>query len=918
MMNSAGMVRDGRDGAQFRARQRVKAAHGLRGATTRPSRTSVRSENGSPALRAVHPLLGHSRTGLSPDRDVSSAELSSARQESLHFSGATYRFNSIELNAGYQHDALQARAASPASFDGNPQRVAGGSTPLSSPAFFSTVLQVSAAAENLALAAPGRPSPSPLVGSDQPVWPSTRQTAVASPASRPVDHDGAALQNSGNRPHHSPSASDQGAMGGKAAALPGRERWQAESDDDRCRDSLKDEQPHRGGRPDREDEDDERCEKENDQSDKEDDGKKPKNIIIFIRDQVKPEDLWLPRDWAKTHLPNQQWLKDNGLSFTNACTNSSMCTAARSTFFTSKFPAQHEVELVLSDIQNPILDVQPQLSPDLPNLATVLKGQGYDVAFLGKAHLSKTFTRIDGELVYQDLSAYGFSDWQGPDAGQDMEVQNAGGGFADNDGNYTQQAIDWIANRAESDASKPFCLVISLINPHDVLSYPLTYKDFGYDESWLQGDIKDLPPTVDEILRNNFKPTVQSQWNLAQQFAQPLLTDQQKLNYLNFYGNLLIDVDQKMGQILTALGKTEDPDDYSELLKETLIVSTSDHGEMGLSHGGLVQKMEVAYDEALKVPMVWSNPDYFHGGQETDALVSHVDFLPTLVNFLGFDSAYIGDQDFRGVDYSKILTYAHANQCMDGAPEVQDVVLYTFDDIYAGQDPALSANGNVEHGLLPAANRIQAVRSKDFKLVRYFSGDLPYAPENWEEEFYDLRENGGDYYPDRDSITGQQNIFKANPLELKNLAPSADAQRVAQGLPALATAFQLEAYRQMTLLLNQQIADRLNPLPPSPAVEPSVFVYAGGSMDGSVYQQGDSVSRLIADQAGQSLELAFNTRAHQSYSIVYKANDGSPVTLQSGIVGTNGPVYQYLTGLPADLALADIGIQWDNGIVPLA
>ena len=642
----------------------------------------------------------------------------------------------------------------------------------------------------------------------------------------------------------------------------------------------------------------------------------PKNIIIFIRDQVKPEDLWLPRGWAKSHLPNQQWLKDNGLSFSNALTNSAMCTAARSTFFTGKFPAQHEVELVLSDIQNPILDVQPQLSPDLPNLASLLKGQGYDVGFIGKAHLSKTFTRQDGETVYQDLKAYGFDDWQGPDAGQDMEVQNAGGGYANNDGNYTQQAVDWISNRAASGSSKPFCLVVSLINPHDVLSYPLTYKDFGYDESWLQGDIKDLPPTVNEILFNNYKPTVQTQWNISQQFGQPLLTDQEKLNYLNFYGNLMIDVDSKMGEILKALGKTDNPSTYSQLLKDTMIVSTSDHGEMGLSHGGLVQKMEVAYDEAIKVPMVWSNPEFFKGGQETDALVSHVDFLPTLASFLGFDPSYIEKQDFRGVDYSKIVNYAHSHKDMKGAPDVQDVLLYTYDDIYAGQDPSLSAN--VEHGLFPAANRIHALRSKDFKLVRYYSGDKPYVPANWEEEFYDLRKTGGDYYPNRDPITGQLNPFNAAPLETINLAPKADLQRVLDGKQAVANPFQIEAYKKMSLLLDEQIAVRLNPLPSQPEVKPSVFVYQGGSMDGAVYQNGDNISRLIQGQDGQSLELAFNTRANQSYSVIYKGTDGTPVTLLSGITGTNGPVYEYINGLPAGIGLADIGIQWSQGIVPLA
>jgi len=649
----------------------------------------------------------------------------------------------------------------------------------------------------------------------------------------------------------------------------------------------------------------------------------PRNLLIFIRDQVKPEDLWLPRNWARENLPNQQWLKDNGLSFRNAFTNSAMCTAARASFFTSKFPAQHEVGLVLSDIQNPILDSQIQLSPDLPNLATVLKEQGYDVGFLGKAHLSKTFTldkgtadTADDEVVYQDLTAYGFDDWQGPDSGQDMELENFGGGYANHDADYTQQAVDWLTNRAASGSDKPFCLVVSLVNPHDVLSYPNTYIEGGYTDEWLQGDIRDLPPTVSEDLRANLKPSVQSQWRLLQYGGQPLFSDQEKLNYLNFYGNLLKDVDAKMGEVLDVLRS----DVNLGLLKDTMIVSTSDHGEMGMSHGGLTQKMEVAYDEAMKVPMVWSNPYYFRGRQVSDALVSHVDFLPTVAGYLGIDRDEVAQLDLRGVDYSSVLKYASQHKNARRAKGVQDSVLFTFDDIYAGQDPSLSAGSNYTHGLFPAANRIQAVRTKDYKYARYYSGDQAYEARNWEGEFYDLRKKGGDDYPSRDPLTCKPNLFKGAPLELRNLDPKAEARRQRSGDDPLATDQQRRAYLRMSRLLDQQIADRLDPLTGMPAVEPSVFVYKGGSDPNGPYEVGDKVRRLIPAASGQSqdLELAFNTRAHQTYNIQYINSAGSATTLMSNIAGTNGPVYQYLTGLPADLDLAAINIQWVGGSVGIA
>ncbi|MDP5118650.1 MAG: hypothetical protein NWQ25_04610, partial [Prochlorococcaceae cyanobacterium MAG_34] len=159
---------------------------------------------------------------------------------------------------------------------------------------------------------------------------------------------------------------------------------------------------------------------------------------------------------------------------------------------------------------------------------------------------------------------------------------------------------------------------------------------------------------------------------------------------------------------------------------------------------------------------------------------------------------------------------------------VQDSVLFTFDDIYAGQDPALSAGDNYAHGLFPAANRIQAVRGKAYKYARYYSGDQDYEAGNWEGEFYDLRKKGGDYYPGRDPVTGKPNVFKGAPLELRNLDPEAEARRKLSGEDPLATQQQRRAYRRMSRLLDQQIADRLDPLTGMPAVEPSVFVYQGG------------------------------------------------------------------------------------------
>ena len=654
-------------------------------------------------------------------------------------------------------------------------------------------------------------------------------------------------------------------------------------------------------------------------------GDSPKNLIVFIRDQVKPTDLWFPRGWDDKNMPTQKWLKDNGLSFSNSFTNTSMCSVSRSTFFTSKYPAQHQADLLLSDIKNPVLDSQIQLNPDLPNLGNILTQDvvGYDVPFFGKFHLSKTITLRNGETLYQNPNDYGFEAWQGPDAGQDMDADHAGLGPNDNDPRFIEQAKTWLTDRLDSGNQKPFVMVVSLVNPHDVLAYPQKMQEFEfYSDKWLEGDIDLLPPTFDEDKARNFKPNVQTQWTLAQSGVGQLFDQEGAFNYLNFYGNLLKVADSQMGEIVSILQQPGREND----LKNTMFVSTSDHGEMGMSHGRMVQKMFNAYEESIRVPLIWSNTEYFKGGQETDALVSTIDFLPTALNFLGVDRQLIDDSDLRGVDYSEILRTANnSGQSNLKNVDVQNSILYTYDDIYGGQDPALSAGGDYVHGLLPANNRLQALRTKDYKYVRYFSGDKPYSAKNWDGELYDLRPNGGDYYPNRNS-SGELNPFKAAPLELRNLDPKAEAKRRRQerkgiGDGPIATPQQRKAYIDMSQELDEMINDKLAPLPQAQAVEPTFFRYNGGSFadDGSNYELNDPIVQFFPNSTNGTtdLELAFLTRAGQSYNILYEYN-GQTFTAINNIVGTNGPTYQYISGLPSTLTLDNIFVNWIGDTIALS
>ena len=187
-------------------------------------------------------------------------------------------------------------------------------------------------------------------------------------------------------------------------------------------------------------------------------------------------------------------------------------------------------------------------------------------------------------------------------------------------------------------------MVISLVNPHDVLFYPSkTFNEAGYDDSWLEGNIQP-PQTNEEDLST--KPTVQAEFLKIFNLTGKPETKAEKQAYLNYYGNLMRSSDSYLVNVLDKL-------EQNGLYDDTLIVRTADHGEMGLTHGGMRQKNFNFYEEATRVPLVYSNPKLFPKPAETDALVSHVDFLPTLASLAAAPKS--ARANWQGVDYSKLV-----------------------------------------------------------------------------------------------------------------------------------------------------------------------------------------------------------------------------------------------------------------------
>lgn len=483
-----------------------------------------------------------------------------------------------------------------------------------------------------------------------------------------------------------------------------------------------------------------------------------RNVVLFITDQQRAVQHF-PRGWSERNLPGYTRLQSNGVSFDNAVCNACMCSPSRSTFFTGMLPAHHGVKYTLEESMPNDQYPQVELSTEFPNLATVMRSAGYEVVYKGKFHMTKP-QDPSGEWSPEDVGRYGFAGWDPPDAGADQSVPQAGGGVTDNDGRYmnaTDGVLPYLRSKRPGD--QPWCLVVSLVNPHDVLMYPRNFNSAGYDSSWLEGEHIQLPETWDEDLST--KPSVQQRFVNLFGLSGVLGTPGRKRNYLKFYANLMRASDAYLVDILNTL-------DQRGLTDDTVVIATSDHGEMGMTHNGMRQKNFQAYEETMRVPLVWSNPKLFPRRRRSNALVSHVDFLPTMAGLFGAPKQPI----WQGKDYAHLVAGTSSRP-------VQDYTVFTFDDVQAGQP---------NPPYLKPPNSIVALREQRYKLVETYDAKGQ-KPSEW--EFYDR---------------------KHDPVEKHNLA-----------WPGMKrTADQERAYKRLQAQLSQVKARKLTaqPYTPQPLVLP--------------------------------------------------------------------------------------------------
>lgn len=393
----------------------------------------------------------------------------------------------------------------------------------------------------------------------------------------------------------------------------------------------------------------------------------PPNIVIILTDEERflpPNEEGNPeiQKFFESQLPARTRLMRTGLRFRQHYIASSACSPSRASLFTGHYPPVHGLDQTFLAAKTATDPSVKWLKPgEMPTMGDIFRASGYRTVYKGKWHIShevladenglpvQTVSKngqpiLENENLYLEanlLDKFGFEGWIGPEP-HALEEQYLG---RSTDPNYARQAADWIRRYDESGAKKPFLLVTSLVNPHDICFFMATC---ARRQTLRDSTVPTIPvsPSLHDTLAH--KPTVQKRYRDIQKLmALPFpglwdyfYQDQEKL--LGYYYYLMKKVDSDMDLVLKSISK-------SSFKENTIILWTSDHGDVLGAHGGIQQKWHNAYQEVVHVPMVLAgNPvDKIRNKSVVTELSNHVDIIPTLAGIAGIDLEQLQKQLIR-------------------------------------------------------------------------------------------------------------------------------------------------------------------------------------------------------------------------------------------------------------------------------
>ena len=477
------------------------------------------------------------------------------------------------------------------------------------------------------------------------------------------------------------------------------------------------------------------------------------NILLVLTDQqqdLRAHDGSDLQRFADAHLTHQTKLAEKGTRFAQHRIAASACVPSRASIFTGKSPWVHGVSQTDGLAK---LATDPEMTWLDPNkhqtLGHLFREAGYLTPYFGKWHLSHANLHNAEKPVpdsdeagkarlsalyrqSQPLETYGFQDWVGPEP-HGADPLNAG---LNRDKGYVAAACQWLKDYASKTSRRPFMMVVSLVNPHDIVFWPAW-------SLWRKGNLRlehipaiSAPSSATEDTRRH--PSVLKAYRHHYNAAYgpiPIvrwLYERSPETYRRFYCSLVKAADDQLGILIDALNDVH-------LSETTHVVFTSDHGELLGAHGGLHQKWYNAFEETMRVPLVIYSPTRSVGTAATrDDLTNHLDIAPTLLGFAGLNNtsaaATLPGRDLFGSAPARDSYFLTEDHILEGAHQEGAVgrrfpfVKYLWPLGYRG----LSATRTSVEALIAVVTQTNQA-PHTWKIIRYFDPihRLPTAHDEW-------------------------------------------------------------------------------------------------------------------------------------------------------------------------------------------
>jgi arylsulfatase A-like enzyme len=423
------------------------------------------------------------------------------------------------------------------------------------------------------------------------------------------------------------------------------------------------------------------------------------NILFILTDQ------W--PSWAFSYMsadiptPNIDRLAAQGTVFTNAFTTCPLCTPARGTLLTSRWPHQTGVY----DNYNVGYSQQTSLSIDEQTWIEQAVQQGYHVGYFGKWHLGSNdpasraahrYNPYRPDRAGQKKQPYSYESMAEYYTRQEQPQLMKGRAPFWGEVNVQKAAISpfpvmvsgvqFLEEWASRDRKKPFFLTVSSAPPHFPHYLPAEYAGIADNLR----DSTMLPTSIEDNCFNRPWFHAASWWPSMDTSVLDLEEWRTLIAYSHAHIML---VDEAIGLVLDAL-------DRLKLTESTVIVFTADHGDMEGAHNRF-DKGAYFYEEVWRIPLVICLPNLIPASKNT--FVSLIDVGETLFSLVG-----AGEKPGYPRSGRNLLPLINNSEKLDAWPDVA----YGVYDLYNGINFA-----------------VRAIRNKQFKYV--------WNPQAM-DEFYDL------------------------------------------------------------------------------------------------------------------------------------------------------------------------------------